>query len=489
MSQHPVPASWGELLSGRNGLRSLAVAGGVALHAVNVYISTTILPSVVRDIGGLEYYAWNMTLFVAASIMASALSAKAFDALGLKRAFLVAIAVFSAASTVCALAPSMAWMLFGRTLQGLGGGLLLGLCYSSIRVVFPERLWTRAMGLTSSMWGVATLSGPAIGGVFAQSGHWRWAFGAILPVAAGLAWLVIREINENTVSNADAPRQKVNVPVGKVALIVLSVLVVSAGSLSTAVYWNALGIVAGLAVALYVSRLDQRPGTVRWLPDGAWSVRQAMGSIYACVGLMSAAITVEIFIPYFLQTIHGFEPLPAGYMTALMSLGWTVGSISSSGREAATARVLMRSGPAVSAVSLLGLFALVPWLGVMDSVWVLGLLVCMAGVGLGIGMCWPHLLAQVFRSAPSGQESIASSAMITIQLYALALGSTLAGMIVNAAGMTNPGGVQGAVSASGALFVLFAIPPALAFFVMARVVAAKVDTDQKARQKAQATNV
>lgn len=487
MSQHAgsgQQASWGELLSGRNGLRSLAVAGGVALHAVNVYIATTILPSVVRDIGGLEYYAWNMTLFVAASIMASALSAKAFDTLGLKKAFLVAIAVFSVGTALCALAPSMALMLFGRTIQGLGGGLLLGLCYSSIRVVFEERLWTRAMGLTSSMWGVATLSGPAIGGMFAQSGHWRWAFGAILPVAAGLAWLVIREINENTVSNASAPRQRVNVPVGKVALIVLSVLAVSAGSLSTAVIWNALGILAGVLIALYVVRLEQRPGTVRWLPEGAYSVREPMGSIYACVALMSAAITVEIFVPYFLQTIHGLEPLAAGYMTAIMSMGWTIGSISSSGRGPVVARFLMRSGPAVTALSLLGLLVLVPWLDAFDTGWVWVLSLALLGVGLGIGMCWPHLLAQVFRSAPSGQESIASSGMITVQLYALALGSTLGGMIVNAAGMTDPGGVVGAVQASQALFLLFALAPALAFWAMARVVAAKRQSDLARRHPA-----
>ena len=73
----PAPvARWADLLSGRNGVRSLALAGGVALHAVNVYIATTILPSVVRDIGGLDYYAWNTTLFVVASILGSATSAR-----------------------------------------------------------------------------------------------------------------------------------------------------------------------------------------------------------------------------------------------------------------------------------------------------------------------------------------------------------------------------------------------------------------------------
>jgi len=129
------------------------------------------------------------------------------------------------------------------------------------------------------------------------------------------------------------------------------------------------------------------------------------------------------------------------------------------------------------------LMVFMPWVGVMETAWVWVLVLSMTGVGLGIGICWPHLLAQVFRSAPAGQESIASSAMITIQLYALALGSTLAGMIVNAAGMTDPGGVEGALGASRALFLLFAIAPGLAIWVMGGVVTAKIGTDQKAREK------
>ena len=65
---------WAALLHGRNAIRSLTLAGGVALHALNVFIATTILPSVVKDIGGLAYYAWNTTAFVVLSILGSALS-------------------------------------------------------------------------------------------------------------------------------------------------------------------------------------------------------------------------------------------------------------------------------------------------------------------------------------------------------------------------------------------------------------------------------
>ena len=63
-----ISPGWDALLSGRNAIRSLTLAGGVALHATNVFITTTILPSVVRDIGGLPYYAWNTTAFVVMSV-------------------------------------------------------------------------------------------------------------------------------------------------------------------------------------------------------------------------------------------------------------------------------------------------------------------------------------------------------------------------------------------------------------------------------------
>lgn len=115
-------AGWATLLSGSNGLRSLALAGGVILHAVNVYIATTILPSVVEDIGGIDYYAWNTTLFVAASILGSALSARLL--IGAETALVHNTSLppwcFAIRTLICAFAPSMPLMLTGRVVQGLG---------------------------------------------------------------------------------------------------------------------------------------------------------------------------------------------------------------------------------------------------------------------------------------------------------------------------------------------------------------------------------
>lgn len=121
-------ASWGELLSGRNGLRAIALSGGVAVHAINIYIVTTIMPSVVQDLGGIDYYAWNTTLFVAASILGSAFAASLIDFLGLRAAYLLAILIFVLGSMVAAMSPNMGFLLGARTVQGVGDRNLVWLC-------------------------------------------------------------------------------------------------------------------------------------------------------------------------------------------------------------------------------------------------------------------------------------------------------------------------------------------------------------------------
>jgi hypothetical protein len=192
-----------------------------------------------------------------------------------------------------------------------------------------------------------------------------------------------------------------------------------------------------------------------------------MGSLYICVCLLSIGITVEVFVPYFLQTIHGYAPLIAGYMTALMSLGWTLGSLASSSRGHVAAHWLLRAGPWVSAVALAILAVLVPLSGLnVNGDAVLWLSLPLLGVGIGIGICWPHLLTRVFKASPAGEQNLASSAIITVQLYAMALGATLGGMVANAAGFTEPGGLQGARAAALAMFVMFAFFPAVAALFM-----------------------
>lgn len=463
-------ASWGELLSGRNAWRAVAVTGGVALHAINVHIVTTVLPSVVQDIGGVAWYAWNTTLFVVASILGATLSARLLQGLGPRRGYLAALALFVFGSMVCALAPSMAWMLAGRTVQGLGGGVLAAFSYALIRYMFDPRLWPRAVALVSGMWGVATLCGPAVGGVFAQLGHWRWAFWALLPVALVQALIVYAQMPAHAGDSDDAGKAPpAALPLTQIVLLITSALCIAMASLFSTPLAQVAVVVVGLALGWAVARVD-RHASVRLLPTGAYALFTPLGAIYASVALLLIGTTTEIFVPYFLQHLHGFSPLAAGYLTAAMAGGWSAASLLSSGRTGAGAERMLRLGPVVGTLSLAVLALLMPVARMEPVLQTICMGLALAGAGFGVGAGWPHLLTRVLSLAKPGEENLASTSITTVQLYGMAVGAAVAGLVANAAGLTQPGGNAGAQSAAVWLFASFAVAPALAALLARRIV-------------------
>lgn len=465
---NPSTAAWGDLFRGRNGWRALALTGGVALHAVNVHIVTTVLPSVVAEIGGLDWYAWSTTLFVVGSIVGATLSVRLLAALGPRGACLAALAAFTAGSMGCALAPAMPWLLAGRTVQGVGGGLLAALSYGLIQLVFAPRLWPRAVALVSGMWGVATLCGPAVGGLFAQAGHWRWAFWSLLPLAALQALLVAVHLRPAAGVRHVRPIGMPRIPALQIGLLVASVLLIAASEFAPALAWQAVGVAAGLGLGFAATRVDGR-AAVRLLPTGAYAVRAPMGAIYAGVVLLMIGTTTEIFVPYFLQLLHGHSPLLAGYLTAAMAGGWSAGSLLSSGRSGAGADRMLRAGPVACTLGLAALAVLMPGHGRLAAgAETLLVAIALGAVGLGVGIGWPHLVTRVMSLAPTGQEGLASASITTVQLYGMAVGAAVAGLVANAAGLTAPGGMVGARSAAFWLFASFALAPALAAWLVAR---------------------
>ena len=161
---------WTDLLSGRHLVIVAVMASGILLYAMNLYFTAALMPSIVADIGGQRYYAWVTTAFVISAIVASLFVSRVLDQRGPATAYLIAFAAFALGAAGNAASPTMEVLIAGRVVQGLGGGLLAGLGYAVIRTALPERHWARATGVVSAMWGVGTLFGPALGGLFAELG-------------------------------------------------------------------------------------------------------------------------------------------------------------------------------------------------------------------------------------------------------------------------------------------------------------------------------
>ncbi|HHV70321.1 MFS transporter [Brucella intermedia] len=459
------PAGWGELLSGKNGLYALALAGGVTLHAVNMYIATTVMPSVVQDIGGMDFYAWATTLFVVASILGAALTARLLKSAGPRGAYVVATLLFAAGTLISSLAINMPVMLAGRSVQGLGGGFLYALAYGLTRVVLPERLWGRAIGLISAMFGVATLIGPAIGGIFAEYGAWRAAFWSLLPVSGLFAAVAFATLPRSSWDR----NERVSIPVLQLILLTGAVLAVSAGSLSQETLWKVVGLGAAIFMIAIIAVVD-RDAKARLLPRRSFSLSTPLGALYLTIALLMLSMQPEIYVPYLLQHLHGQSPLWAGYLAALMAIGWTVASFLSSRWQEKGGDRLVVAGPVLALAGLVLLAIFLPIHG--NGNWSLLAPVCLGLIliGFGIGLAWPSLVTRVYQSAPPTEQDLAAGGMTTVQLFAIAFGTACAGMVANFAGIAVPGGVEGAANASLWLSVIFALAPAIAVAVAFKVI-------------------
>lgn len=459
VSTKEISTSWSALFSNGNALKAIILALGVMLHATNVYLATTIMPSIIKEIGGIEYYAWNTTLFVVASVIGSVISTNQMAKSGPRKAYQVAIILFTLGTLICTFAPTMYILLVGRFIQGYGGGLLFALSYSLIRLVFTENLWARAMALVSGMWGIAAFSGPFLGGVFAEHGHWRWSFGILLVFCLFILCVATIVIPKQNTTQVAAP-----IPFFKLSLLTLAVLSIAIGSVQQNVIENIAGVgIAILILALLIYK--ERESKTRLLPTGSYKIFSPLGSTYVIMALLTIATAIEIYVPYFAQVLNGFSPIKAGYLTVLIAIGWTLSSLIFSGYKEKAVNRIIQIGAWLMFIGLLGL-TYISVTNTLSSNWNLVLnCVFLLAMGAGIGMGWPHLLTKVFSLAPKGEENLTSSSITTVQLIATSFGAALAGLITNLSGITNTTDIVAIKNASIYLYASFAITPFLAIIV------------------------
>ena len=433
-----ITGSWRELLGAKHVGTSVVLAGGVALYATNEFLTISLLPNTVAEIGGSRLYAWVTTLYLVGSVAAATMVNPMLLRVGPRSSYLMGLALFGVSSLVCGMAPNMEILIAARALQGVAGGLLAGLGYAVINAALPRSLWTRASALVSAMWGVATVVGPATGGLFAQFGLWRWAFVAMAILTVLMAMLVPIALAADRVDpSVAAPAMKV--PVWSLVLIGAAALAISVAQIPHN-FLATVGLLAAgvVLVGLFVI-VDWRmraavlppsvfgPGPLKW--------------IYLTMAVLMVGAMVDTYVPLFGQRLAHLTPMAAGFLGAALAVGWSVSEIVSAslenpraiGRVIAAAPVVVAAGLALGAVTqrqdaTVGSVAL----------WTIALAVA----GIGIGMAWPHLSVRAMDSVSDPAEGSAAAAAInTVQVISAAFGAGLAGVVVN---MTEGGDVLAA---------------------------------------------
>ena len=421
-------ARWSELWGVERRAATATVALGVVLFAFNAFVVSTALPRAVAEFGGTRWLAWATSLYIICAIVTGPSAAVVMHRIGARAMFMAAGGVFLAGTLLAAAAPSMAWLLVGRALQGAAAGFIESGCYVLIPRLFPSRLISRVFGIEAVAWAVAAFAAPALAGVLAEAISWRAALLASVPVALIFLYLVPKVVGGREVQAGAAPRLPLLSLAGVAAGMGLIVLSDSEGAL--ALRMAALAVGMGLFVA--VIRADGRWGE-RLVPRGAFSLRRRMGMGLWVALLMPLAQTAEaVFLVYTLQFLWDFSPLQAGLSATALALSWSV-TQTWVGQIAVDRGRLVVIGAALMLVGQ-GIMFLAFWQGSVAA-----MLTAQLVLGAAFGASWGALSQVVMENAGDDRDQ-ASGLLPVVFSAGFGIGAALFGLIANALGFATAKG-------------------------------------------------
>jgi len=397
------------------------------LSSLSQTIVSTALPTIVSELGGLEYLAWIVTAYMLAVTVVTPIYGKLGDMLGRKRVLQSAIVLFLAGSALCGIAQSTIHLIIFRAIQGLGGGGLMVSSMAAVGDVVSPRERGRYQGYFGAVFGVSTVTGPLIGGYIVEHASWRWIFYVNLPI--GLLALAV-------IAWAFAPpprreRRPIDWTGAAVLAAGLTALVLAASLGGNTLPWDSaplLGLVILALVSLVALGFVERRAEAPILPlelftNRTFLIASAVGFI---VGLsMFGAVT---YMPVYLQVVQGITPARAGLALTPLMGGLFLTSIIS-GRIISNIgryRMFPIAGTALMAAGLW----LLSFLAASSPMWfVLG---ATAVLGLGLGLVMQVLVLAVQNAVEYRNLGVATSGATLFRSIGGALGVSGAGAIFSA---------------------------------------------------------
>ncbi|PCH82641.1 MAG: MFS transporter [Hyphomicrobiales bacterium] len=419
--------SWSDLLTRQHLPKLSIICFGVWLHAADGLMVSTIMPEMIADLGGAQWVAWTVALYQIGSIVAGAASALLGMRFGLRDAMFGSAMLYMAGCFVSLVSQNMETMLFGRLLQGFGGGCLVALTFVAVSRLFPAELMPRVMGCVSVVWGTSALIGPLVGGVFSELEFWRGAY-IFFIVQAGLLALWIRAGLGNDLAG---DRNAARIPVIRLVLLTLAVLVFASAGIDVQYLKSTIFICVGIALLILFVIWDRKQKLTRILPVQAFDISTPVGScIVMLMALFLGSVSIGVYFPILLIATYGISALVAGYILALGAIGWSLAAVSISGIQKQNEKIVILSGISLVPLSL-GAMA---WALPNGPLWLVAVLVALEGTGLG--MAWTFILKRGIELAPAADKDRMATAIPTLQRLAMALGAAVCGIIANASGFT-----------------------------------------------------
>lgn len=377
---------------------------GMFLAALDQTIVATALPTIAGDLHGLNHLSWVVTAYLLASTISTPLWGKLGDLYGRKKLFQLSVVIFLVGSMLSGLSQNMIELIVCRAMQGVGaGGLMVG-AQAVMGDVIPPRQRGRYMGYFGAVFGLSSVLGPLAGGLFTQDLSWRWVFYINVPIGVVALFVVATRLH--------IPAKKVPHKIDWLGISLLSAGVTAIILLTTwggtqyawgsapIVVLGVLGVALLVAFCFVEARASEPIIPLELFRGRTFSAASGVGFIIGFA--MFGAI---VYLPLYLQTVHGASPTMSGLELLPMVAGMLLTFVVSG-------RLVTKTGkykifPIVGcAVLTVGLYMLSE-LGAHTSFGLAS--VYMFVVGLGVGLVMQVLVVAVQNAVPFSQLGTATS--------------------------------------------------------------------------------
>ena len=407
-------------------LVTAGVMAGIAVAALDATVVGTAMPTIIGQLGGIDQYGWVFAAYLLTATTTVPIFSTLADVHGRKPIFLIGLAMFVGGSMLCGVAQSMLQLIIFRAIQGLGAGAVQPIAFTIVGDIFEPRQRARMQGIFSSVWGVAAIIGPALGGLITATVGWRWVFYINVPVGLAAGLLIGLALHEQVEHRAHRLDWLGTVTLtGGVALLLLGV---SEGSSSGFGNGPVIGMLAGAVVLLVLFGRNEATAAEP-LIDLAL-LRKPIIAAGLAIGTLAGVIMFGLtaYLPPVIQGVHGGSPLEAGLGVGAMSIGWPIGSI-------IAGRAMLRFGSRPVVVAGTGLLvagtALLTQAAPIEPLWYSAL---GAGVtGLGMGLTTTPLLVSIQTVVSWRQRGQATGLVQFSRTIGGAVGTGLMGAILASA--------------------------------------------------------
>lgn len=456
-SRGPEPSSGGErgLEDDRVGLRSkrgpilLALMLATSLVAMDATILATAATTIAGEFDAFARVPWLFSGYTLAQAVTVPVYGRLADVLGRKRLMMLGIGLFLLGSVLCAVAPTMSVLIGSRIVQGLGAGAIMPMSMTIASDIFTVAERAKAQGYLASVWAIASVAGPTLGGVFSQFISWRWIFWINIPLALGAAVMILRRFTEPEREGEREPIDALGgclLTAGSTAVVLALLQGDSWGWLSAATVATLLaGVVVLGLFGLYARKarypiLDLRVLGRRII----WATTAASFMVGVIV------LGLSTYVPIYAQGVLGATPLVAGFALAALSVGWPLTS-TYSGRV--YLRVGFRYTSLLGAALVITGSALALLLGKETSIWQVGATCFVIGAGMGLTASPTLIAAQT--SVMWGQRGAVTGANIFARSLGSAAGVAAFGAVVNAVAITGPDGMPSGQGLAAGVHLVF----------------------------------